>query len=97
MDPNEQKERMEEILLTATNERKKIQEVKLPGEPDYKAGRLRIGSDFDDAVGGILGKFKDDIAKVEEKEKQIKEDPKADTTHLPPPVPPHKLPSNWEA
>lgn len=31
MDPNEQKERMEEILLTATNERKKIQEVKLPG------------------------------------------------------------------
>ena len=61
MDPNEQKERMEEILLTATNERKKIQEVKLPGEPDYKAGRLRIGSDFDDAVGGLLGKFKDDI------------------------------------
>ena len=97
MDPQEQKERMEEILLTATNERKKIQAIKLPGEPDYKAGRLKIGRDFDAAVGGLLDKFKDGIEEVKEKEEQAKQDPKADPRTLPPPVPQHALPPKWEA
>ena len=97
MEIKDQRERMAEILLTATNERKKIQAVKLPGEPDYEEGRLHIGADFDDAVGDLLGKFKEGIAEVEEKEKQIKADQKADPTNLPPPVPPSQLPSNWEA
>ena len=97
MEIKDQKERMSEILLTATNERKKIQAVRLPGEPDYKEGRLRIGADFDDAVGGLLGKFKEGIEAVEEKEKKEKENPNADPSNLPPPVPPNPLPSNWEA
>lgn len=92
-DIKRQKERLEEILLTATAERKKIEQVHLPDEPDLKNMAPRISNDdFHQTVGGIMSRFQDKIAENEQRNASSD----AMAAH-PAPPPMVGRPSNWEA
>lgn len=94
VDAKEQKERLEEILLTATAERKKIEAMHLPDEPDLKKLAPRISNDaFHDKVGGIMTRFR---AKIDANEAKLAEKSSAPAA-TPSVIPVAGRRSNWEA
>ncbi len=58
----EKRDWLAEILLNATSERRKINSIKLPGEPDFKEKAIRVDNQrFSSSVGDLLGRVGDKI------------------------------------
>lgn len=54
----EKRDWLAEILLNATTDRKRINSIKLPGEPDYQEKPVRVDSGaFTSSVGNLLNRY----------------------------------------
>ncbi len=61
-DKLEKRDWLAEILLNATSERRKINSIKLPGEPDFKEKASRVDNQrFSSSVGDLLDRVGDKI------------------------------------
>ncbi len=62
----EKRDWLAEILLNATSERRKINSIKLPGEPDFKEKAARVDNQqFSSSVGDLLGRVGEKIDSLE--------------------------------
>ena len=72
---SEKRDWLAEILLNATSERRRINSIKLPDEPDFKDRPARVDEgQFQISVGTLLGEFGDKLERAEkERQAEIKE------------------------
>ena len=72
---NKKRDWLAEILLNATKDRKKINSIKLPGEPDYKEKPVRVDdASFGSSVGNLLGRYNEKLESEAPKDKDKKQD-----------------------
>lgn len=71
----EKRDWLAEILLNATSERRRINSIKLPDEPDFQDRPSRVDDgQFQSSVGSLMSEMGDKIERAEkEKQAEIKE------------------------
>lgn len=66
-----QRDWLAEILLNATSDRRRINSIRLPDEPDFKDRPPRVDSQhFQTFVGGLMDQFGDKLEEAERKKKE---------------------------